>query len=398
MKKFEYKVSFRDANNNRANIEIKCEWEHISFTWECNGHYWQCDRVIIPATKTQIKLLTLWNRYHLNGMSSGTEKQNLLIEEWKAQWNKYDYDVVKDYLKTINIHWDFLTVDKYQRFLNALEQYQKELAAYNTLYKAIASQEKETIVSFVTDDLLVQKYFDMFLSYLGDSVKVKDVKLVQPLNTTRSPSHEKLKQALDSIQVPYENDLFLSAYVDMYKWIPFIYGHAWTHVDVPSDIEEQIIQILEEIQKEQDDSPLLRNLSEVVALESISTLADNNEVDIEKVFALWIHLDARVADIEFYTKWYWDNIISAEGSDYIVCTDEEANEEHLEYIENLVDEIWFEAFGKSKINVSRDDDGDIIVSREVCIPSNERWNSLNSYDWNEYEVKVWDTTYYIYQK
>ena len=96
------------------------------------------------------------------------------------------------------------------------------------------------------------------------------------------------------------------------------------------------------------------------------------------------------SDTRFYFEW----------DDWLVCTDEEANEEHVAYIKSLVDDMGFDAFNQNSVSLTVEADayGDVIVSKSILIPENERGSSLNHYDGNEYNISVNDTTYYIYQK
>ena len=58
----------------------------------------------VPKNKWQKKLNAIWERYHLNNMSAGLLIQEKAIAQWKKAGNRYDYDKVIEYLKSINIY------------------------------------------------------------------------------------------------------------------------------------------------------------------------------------------------------------------------------------------------------------------------------------------------------
>lgn len=53
------------------------------------------------------KIYNLWNSYHLNGCMAGTERQTKAINEYLESNNlRYDYDLVCEYLKSIDLYCD----------------------------------------------------------------------------------------------------------------------------------------------------------------------------------------------------------------------------------------------------------------------------------------------------
>lgn len=55
--------------------------------------------------KCQI-LYEIWKRWHLNDLRAGTPKQEEAVREWKRMGNKYEYETVVEYLKSINLYVD----------------------------------------------------------------------------------------------------------------------------------------------------------------------------------------------------------------------------------------------------------------------------------------------------
>lgn len=52
------------------------------------------------------EIYRLWKRWHLNNMRPGNAEQEAAVREWEAAGNKYDYDKVCEYLKSINLYED----------------------------------------------------------------------------------------------------------------------------------------------------------------------------------------------------------------------------------------------------------------------------------------------------
>ena len=110
MNKTKYKrsVRFRDANQmawtvnfelrevdnerrSRSTLEKYHETQEASFTGDGPTSSGQCSEHIAPRTDSQTKLLEMWDRYHLCGLSSGTDKQNAYLfgPEYKADYDKF---------------------------------------------------------------------------------------------------------------------------------------------------------------------------------------------------------------------------------------------------------------------------------------------------------------------
>ena len=67
----------------------------------CGG---QCIDEIAKYIKTpqMQKILTIWKRWHLNGMKAGTPEQEDLVKKYRAEHDgRYDYDGVCEYLKSL---------------------------------------------------------------------------------------------------------------------------------------------------------------------------------------------------------------------------------------------------------------------------------------------------------
>ena len=49
-------------------------------------------------------LYNLWKKYHLNGMHAGTPEQEIAIDNWKSQGNRYEYTSACEMLKACGLY------------------------------------------------------------------------------------------------------------------------------------------------------------------------------------------------------------------------------------------------------------------------------------------------------
>jgi hypothetical protein len=93
-------VKFKDTDKNQFIIEIGFTFENgfkeLTFSGQSGSGCGQCYDSIKPKNEAQERLIKLWNKYHLNGMSAGTpEQEEFLIQiakRNKKKINDYDYD------------------------------------------------------------------------------------------------------------------------------------------------------------------------------------------------------------------------------------------------------------------------------------------------------------------
>lgn len=76
---------------------------HTDIVWggQCVDEVYNGYKEQLQNRKLYEEIMDLWKKYHLSDMHAGTEEQEQLIEEWKAQGNRYDYTEVCEYLKSI---------------------------------------------------------------------------------------------------------------------------------------------------------------------------------------------------------------------------------------------------------------------------------------------------------
>lgn len=400
----EFKKNVRFHDNNWTLFNIECEitlrnwYQEFSMSWDWWWSLWQNEDSINPRTDNQRKLLDLWDNWHLNWMSAGTEKQMKLLRDYKITSSANDYDQTCDYLRKHKFDWSELTITEYDKSEKAIKEYKENLGAFNSMVNSILKQSNETIVIYKPESELEMKYFTEFITILWDDIIIKDDKILQSLNRNRSPAHDKLKQAINSIDIKYSKDLFISSFVDMYKWNPYLYWHGWVIKTLPSDFKSNLEDLIKEIISEEllYDNVLIKeeDLEEEFFQDKVSEL----NIDENKLMAICLKFKLWRDWLQDLEKWYWDCYFKIEWNDYLVCTDDEADEKHLEDIKSLVDDIWWEWFKWwNDIDVELDDNWDIIISKSITIPQNERWNSLNRYDWYE-DYYTFGDTFYFYRQ
>lgn len=94
-------------------------WNRLKTDVRCGG---QCLDTIakyrnqLEDKETFDLIYFMWKKYHLNGMHAGTKEQEKVIEEWKAQGNKYDYIAICEMLKErrlYEVNFTGATIGKY---------------------------------------------------------------------------------------------------------------------------------------------------------------------------------------------------------------------------------------------------------------------------------------------
>ena len=166
------------------------------------------------------------------------------------------------------------------------------------------------------------------------------------------------------------------------------------------EVDESMIEVLDTL-CDNIESEESNNIITIDMLEEQFFVDKSEQLDceVEKLMA-WCLQEWVTVEWLDNIKGYW-NRYTIEWNDWLICTDEEADEAHLEDVENLVNDIWFEWFHEKYISwpyVERLDNWNIEVKMSVEIPSYERANALNRYDWYEYEQLINWTTYYLYKQ
>lgn len=84
-------------------------WNHLHTDIYSGGQNLDEMKKYLAHNKTFMRLYRLWENWHLNGMHSGTAKQEAAVNEWRKHvGGSYDYTAACEYLKGIGLYVDSL--------------------------------------------------------------------------------------------------------------------------------------------------------------------------------------------------------------------------------------------------------------------------------------------------
>jgi hypothetical protein len=139
---------------------------------------------------------------------------------------------------------------------------------------------------------------------------------------------------------------------------------------------------------EEEEEEYLESLEEVTEQDVL------DETNDERIIALIKHLNIEFKEYEDISEAkYGNNIYEYGNQEYQVLTDDEADREEEEYVENLIEECYIP--GDTKNNPIYDY---IDMDRWVKDWCGNRGENLNSFNGEEHYENVNGTTYYIYRK
>ena len=122
----EYNVNFTDKDNQvfRIRIEFRDREDRTEFSVCSQSGQGQFK----PKNEAQQRLLNLWNKYHLNGMSAGTEAQDEALKDFSG-----DYEARREYLESkgllVDNGYEYGTGWKYKTLPEDLEDQIKDIIA-----------------------------------------------------------------------------------------------------------------------------------------------------------------------------------------------------------------------------------------------------------------------------
>jgi len=253
-KGFPKTVKFRDANmcgfcisinldiaerkphvyTNRETLEEFEEYAQISFQGRGPMSCGQCNSHINPRTKGQKELLELWDKYHLNGMSAGTDVQMEYL-----YGGKYQQD--------------------YELFLKLFGQYDAERRT-QWMYSDFRTLEKNFNIKeqgFEEAEQVIVKHMDN-----------------NPLVYILGDNRFKREHGSTDLYVQY---MFL-AMNGLLHDRGYKYGSSWLHTPIPDDIEEIIDSLCKTIENEEKE--LTKELDPVFDMGN-EDFRPNNKIVIE---------------------------------------------------------------------------------------------------------------------
>lgn len=172
---------------------------------------------------------------------------------------------------------------------------------------------------------------------------------------------------------------------------------------LPEDIEEIVNNVVTNIEQIEE-----KEYATKITLESYNSndnikqaildVSDELGTTEAKLLAICIQCEVTLESLSENNIEVNNNNFTIEWNEWLVCTDEEADDEYLEYVEWLVDDIWFKWLNWVSWPECELVDWEIVVSQSVTFAWSERWSTLNMYNWEEYYEDVLEERIYMYRQ
>lgn len=164
------------------------------------------------------------------------------------------------------------------------------------------------------------------------------------------------------------------------------------HLKRVSKKEQKEIEVLiEALQNEYSEQVGEMEISEIDESEALELIKDKNFSNPEKVLALLLEEGATVGEIDNVTE-EGGNTFSFGGRDYLVCTDEEADQEQDAELENYIDECILPELADQYRRYFDNE------AWKADARHDGRGHALGRYDGNECEQKIDQTMYFLYRQ
>ena len=356
MKTLKRKVSFIDANNNRQKVELEITTRNGYFEFTCSGESGQCQDRISPDGEFQELLIELWNKYHLNGMNAGTEKQLNIL---KKSEEKMNFDEQKEFLSSHDIDGNELSILKINKNQKELNKFWNEIRDLKLNLNNLIEFENEFKKANPSNWNKTDNYFAMnFLSTvkenLGNSVyhfkKVEEFRtesryfkqsILSVLPRKFFEFKKEIENSINKIQEKIDKIILQTALYDIDENTNQIvkYGSTWIKKNLPDDFDKTIIELCDEIENEEKEKKL-----------SKTKVVDHGKEDVEQelldqyydaidepILALAFYLDMSIEDLENIEKskyGYGDCLYEAQGTQYYIGTEDEIKEAVTDYIKD----------------------------------------------------------------
>lgn len=380
--------------NIEASITNRNGYPEFTISWDWSWSAWQVVDRISPANKAQKELLQFRKERHLNSMSAWTPKQMEILAKHP---DVKSYDESVEVLKSYTINWKSLNYQE-RKEVTELEkiiiQAKDSKETYNNLLKSIPNKLEnnnwrsyinEILYDFIKAQGLIpkkdMKQWRVYFSNLFERTQLRK-KIVHILESLIANSEKIIQETMEELTNH-------CAYYVMHNWKVYTYWSGWIKKEI-KDADKFRLDFMDIVRKashQTDNDPLVKD-----KLDDEDILKAYNI----KIIALAMMLELSVSELDLMSVDH--NTVDYAGTKYLVGTDSEMDEKHLESIKNLVDDIWFEAFRDNTISVTQDVDGSITISKEVYITEDNRANELWRYDGTEHQVDLNGTTYYAYQQ
>lgn len=399
--KFQMLDKEKQLRTLQAEITDRNGYNEFTMSGEWWGHAGQCDSSIVPANPDQQAIIDFRNKWHLNGMCAWTPNQEAIIAQYP---DIKDYNERVELLSSVKITGESLNFAERKETkaqLDLIDFYRDKIKSHEDMKNriAVSSQEHSNqtnkwfrnidkdICEFIITNVKISSstqidatkkaiYCSWFIKHLFDSaLKMLDIHI------NWCNSHiENIEMKLTS----------MFAYYVMHEGKVYKYGHGWIRkwIHDHNKFRADFLKLVNKAKYIKDDKP-------VITEEMATAYIDEYNIKcVALAVMLWLDED-ELADLEVD-----GNRVTHYGTEYLVGTDDEMAEEHLENIKSFLDDCWFDWFNQACVdtNVELDEDWDIVVSKSVIIKSSERGNALNRRDGSEQTCDIDGETYYAYRQ
>ena len=356
MKTLKRKVSFIDANNNRQKVELEITTRNGYFEFTCSGESGQCQDRISPDGEFQELLIELWNKYHLNGMNAGTEKQLNIL---KKSEEKMNFDEQKEFLSSHDIDGNELSILKINKNQKELNKFWNEIRDLKLNLNNLIEFENEFKKANPSNWNKTDNYFAMnFLSTVKENLgnSVYHFKIVEEFRTESRyfkqsrfsvlprkffEFKKEIENSINKIQEKIDKINLQTALYDIDENTNQIvkYGSTWIKKNLPDDFDKTIIELCNEIENEEKEKKLSKTKVIDPEKEDVQQeLLDQYYDTIDKpILALAFYLDMSIEDLENIEKskyGYGDCLYEAQGIEYYIGTEDKIKKAVTKYIQN----------------------------------------------------------------
>jgi hypothetical protein len=339
-------VIFKDAKGNKVvfNAEITERNGYPEFTasGEYCGGLGQVFDHVEPATESQAKLIELWHKWHLNGLNSGTVKQSEIAKG-------LNYDEALKALTAIDRETGKESFFHYRPLVDEIDVWKREIK--------------------IIDDWFIKA--SVSANDLERGIYYTDKRALYTRNLT--DAEEALKSTLLYDIDPREGANPHS----LYK-----YGSAWLVRPLPEDFEDTLTELIETIEREEEEKA-----ERLVTAEDIDLFNDFTESETALALALMMGLNINeIEDITEDGNNYW----TVQGVSYLAGTDEEMDQAWDESLDSYIDECM-----EIPEHIERYFDRD---AYKEDAKMDGRGHSLNHWNGGEEEIKINNTWYFAYRQ
>jgi hypothetical protein len=322
-------VSFRDKNKDSWVVTVefgkaagKEDGIDVSFYGNGGNSCGQCVDNIEPRTEAQQSLVDYWNRYHLNGMTAGTDVQEAYLS------GAYEKD----------FKWLCDTVQEAQK-----------------------NNDDATQMEVVVTQGFLQHFFDGPYYIVKVGAFVNEIHKISESSTFYDMLHRTIK-TLD-IQDYYTKCLFLAAN-DLLIDHGYQYGTGWLRKQIPLSVIDEINIVFDTIEAEEEAyTESLNPLFDMGAedfhptqetIDHIVDLTGYDETEAKRFLVLGMFLGYTFGDLHdtFKLDDTEQCVCSANGIQYYVGTEDELNEIARQQLHDCYRDCWVDACTQDGCNDS----------------------------------------------